>query len=115
MLKNKCSQPLSPLLSYSIFSTLLLQKSLLSPLLRTITPSHSYIAHSLLVFVVAALVIANSKSGCCEAYGSYVCALVDESIASNVYAAIKQGMLKQRKDVPFYIIKKYCDVVFEII
>ncbi|KAI1589858.1 hypothetical protein PtrCC142_012000, partial [Pyrenophora tritici-repentis] len=39
----------------------------------------------------------------------------DESIASNVYAAIKQGMLKQRKDVPFYIIKKYCDVVFEII
>ncbi|KAI1522051.1 hypothetical protein PtrSN001C_011997, partial [Pyrenophora tritici-repentis] len=54
-------------------------------------------------------------AGCCEAYGSYVCALVDESIASNVYAAIKQGMLKQRKDVPFYIIKKYCDVVFEII
>ncbi|KAI2486064.1 hypothetical protein Ptr902_00197 [Pyrenophora tritici-repentis] len=46
-----------------MFSTLLLQKSLLSPLLRTITPSHSYIAHSLLVFVVAALVIPRTTCG----------------------------------------------------
>ncbi|KAI1507748.1 hypothetical protein Ptr86124_013281 [Pyrenophora tritici-repentis] len=39
----------------------------------------------------------------------------DESIASNVYAAIKQDMRKQRKDTPFYIIKKYYDIVFKII
>ncbi|EDU42715.1 predicted protein [Pyrenophora tritici-repentis Pt-1C-BFP] len=41
--------------------------------------------------------------------------IIDESIASNVYAAIKQDMRKQRKDTPFYIIKKYYDIVFKII
>ncbi|KAF7443191.1 hypothetical protein A1F99_126980 [Pyrenophora tritici-repentis] len=43
------------------------------------------------------------------------CVKRDESIASNVYAAIKQDMRKQRKDTPFYIIKKYYDIVFKII
>ncbi|KAF7443445.1 hypothetical protein A1F99_115190 [Pyrenophora tritici-repentis] len=58
---------------------------------------------------------ANSKSDRCEACGSHVCALVDESIASDVYAAMKQGMREQRKDAPFHIVKKYRDVVFEMI
>ncbi|KAI2478871.1 hypothetical protein Ptr902_09837 [Pyrenophora tritici-repentis] len=41
--------------------------------------------------------------------------MIDESIASDVYAAIKQGMREQRKDAPFHIVKKYRDVVFEMI
>ncbi|KAI1523685.1 hypothetical protein PtrCC142_011360, partial [Pyrenophora tritici-repentis] len=39
----------------------------------------------------------------------------DESIASDVYAAIKQGMREQRKDASFHIIKKYHNIVFKII
>ncbi|KAA8622483.1 hypothetical protein PtrV1_03789 [Pyrenophora tritici-repentis] len=44
-----------------------------------------------------------------------ICVLYDESIASDVYAAIKQGMREQRKDASFHIIKKYHNIVFKII
>ncbi|EDU43479.1 hypothetical protein A1F94_013779 [Pyrenophora tritici-repentis] len=56
---------------------------------------------------------ANSKSGRCEACKTHTCALVDKSIASIVYPAIKQGIHEQRKDAPFNIVKKYRDVVLE--
>ncbi|EDU44395.1 predicted protein [Pyrenophora tritici-repentis Pt-1C-BFP] len=81
----------------------------------------------LLVFVVAALVMPRTTRGKAaqRANAEYTrnskitastnAVPSDESIASDVYAAIKQGMREQRKDASFHIIKKYHNIVFKII